>query len=524
MKVKFLKDYITENVKIQAGEIRETSKESAENLISIGYAERVTEFKKISPASVFTSKKTQAEIFNNIQPIFYDKSGLWWLWCNEEKHWKMCDEVDILNMIEDSTGQDIITSKARNETLNALKQYGRKNMPNELPKEWICFKNGIIDISKNEIDSYGLIEPKPEYFITNIIPYELGNEIDTPTMDKIFKEWVGEEYVETLYEIIAYCLLRDYPINRIFCFIGSGLNGKSKYLELIKKFIGSDNCTSTELDILLNSRFEITKLHNKLVCQMGETNFNEISKTSILKKLSGGDLIGFEYKNKLPFDDKNYAKILISTNNLPTTTDKTIGFFRRWMIIDFYNTFSEKKNILDDIPEEEFKALGLKCVYILRTLLKNREFTKEGSIEERQKRYEDRSDPIEKFFKEMIEEDYDGFIFKFSFEKQLSAWLKENRFREVSEKTIAKFMRTKNIPEGRREAPWLSDRNDKRLRSWEGIRWKVDLSNENTHGQQGQDGQDKSTYYTYGNLSVHPMSNLSNLSKNNDPKITEEKI
>lgn len=31
---------------------------------------------------------------------------------------------------------------------------------------------------------------------------------------------------------------------------------------------------------------------------MGETNFNEMSETSILKKLTGGDLIGFEYKNK----------------------------------------------------------------------------------------------------------------------------------------------------------------------------------------------------------------------------------
>jgi len=37
---------------------------------------------------------------------------------------------------------------------------------------------------------------------------------------------------------------------------------------------------------------------------MGETNFNEMSKTSIIKKLTGGDLIGFEYKNKNPFNEK----------------------------------------------------------------------------------------------------------------------------------------------------------------------------------------------------------------------------
>ena len=73
---------------------------------------------------------------------------------------------------------------------------------------------------------------------------------------------------------------------------------------------------------------------------MGETDFNEMKKTSMLKKLSGGDLIGFEYKRKDPFEDKNYAKITISTNNLPSTSDKTIGFYRRWLIIDFPITFS----------------------------------------------------------------------------------------------------------------------------------------------------------------------------------------
>jgi len=481
VKIKFLKDYKTENSDIKKGDIIETSKLSADNLISIGYAERITEFKKVNPASIFTNRKNQSNIFYNSQPYFYDKAGLWWLWDNQEKYWKMVDEIDILNMIEESSQTDIISSRSRNEILNTLKQEGRKNIPEEMPVSWIYFKNGIVDINDKEIN---LIQPEHKYFIKNPIPHEISESIETPTLDKIFIEWVGEEYSETLYEILAYCLYRNYPIHRIFCLIGSGLNGKTSFLELIKKFVGGYNCTSTELDTLLNSRFEITKLHQKLVCVMGETNFNEISKTSILKKLCGGDLIGFEYKNKLPFDGVNYAKIIISTNNLPTTTDKTVGFYRRWIIIDFFNRFTEKKNILEDISEEEFKNLGMKCIFILRSLLKNREFLNEGSIEERQKRYEDRSDPIEKFFKEMIVEDFDSYLFKFSFEKQLNKWLKENRFREVSDKTISKFMSTHKIYEGRREAWWLNDKNDKRLRSWEGIKWKVDLKEDNNLGQQ----------------------------------------
>ncbi len=300
------------------------------------------------PFKVFT-KKNQAKEFNNIQPLFFDKTGMFWLWNLEETKWEIVDEIDILNMISDSTGEDVISSKSRTEIINALKQEGRKRIPKPIKKTWIQFKDKIYDIETGD-----KFEATPDYFVTNPIPWSVSNNPETPVMDKIFEEWVGKKYVPLLYEIIAYSLIPDYPINRLFCFIGGGMNGKSKFLDLLQKFIGMDNVCSTELDTLLTSRFEVTRLHKKLVCLMGETNFNEMSKTSILKKLTGGDVIGFEYKNKNPFEDHNYAKIIIATNNLPTTTDKTIGFYRRWCIIDFPNSFSEKKDILKDITEEEY--------------------------------------------------------------------------------------------------------------------------------------------------------------------------
>ena len=104
------------------------------------------------------------------------------------------------------------------------------------------------------------------------IKWDVSGDPRTPVIDKIFNEWVGEKYIKTLYEIIAYCLISDYPIHRLFCLIGAGLNGKGCFLRLLSKFIGEDNITSTELDVLLSSRFEVTRLHKKLVCMMGETN------------------------------------------------------------------------------------------------------------------------------------------------------------------------------------------------------------------------------------------------------------
>jgi putative DNA primase/helicase len=256
------------------------------------------------------------------------------------------------------------------------------------------------------------------------------------------------------------------------------MNGKSKFLELLRRFIGKDNCCSTELDTLLSSRFEVTRLHKKLVCQMGETNFSEIKKTSILKKLSGGDLIGFEYKGKDPFEENNYSKIIIATNNLPTTDDKTIGFYRRWLIVDFPNQFSEKKDILKDIPDEEYGILAVRCLSILKDLLDKREFSNEGSIELRRRRYEDRSDPLEKFMKEYVEEDFNGHIWKFEFEKKLNKWCKDNRFRELSDISIGKKMKEKGIENNQFMSDWLIEGHRKLLRAWIGIKWKGGIENE----------------------------------------------
>jgi len=75
----------------------------------------------------------------------------------------------------------------------------------------------------------------------------------------------------------------------------------------------------------------------------GRNKFQCIIPNINIKEVSWWDLVGFEYKNKNPFDEVNYAKILIATNNLPATADKTLGFYRRWIIIDFPNRFQKKR-------------------------------------------------------------------------------------------------------------------------------------------------------------------------------------
>lgn len=332
--------------------------------------------------------------FYEQRPFFYDKQNMFWMWNDEEHKYEMVDDTDLMIMLDDMLGfmGQTVNSKLKIQYMEAFKRVGRKHVPKKAPTKWIQFKDRAFSL-----ESGNVYEVQPNYFFTNPIPWELGFSDETPVIDRLITEWVGEDNKQMAYEVIAYCCLSNYPIHMIICLVGCGRNGKSKFLGMISKFLGSDNICSTELDTLLNSRFESFKLYKKLACIMGETNFNVLNKTSLLKKLTGQDLIGFEYKNKKPFDDVNYAKILIGSNSLPVSEDTSEGFYRRWLIINFENIFNEGHDILDDIPITEYNNLAKKVTQILPELIKVGKFSKQGTIEERTERYIMASNPLSNF-------------------------------------------------------------------------------------------------------------------------------
>lgn len=372
---------------------------------------------------------SNVNVFYEHNPFFYDKTQLFWFWKKQEFKWEIVDETDLMNSLEEVLKFKGETSRANIKAryLECFKRIGRKNIPKEPPKHWIQFKNRIFDLKTRETSN-----ATPEWFFCNPIPHEIGKSSDTLVMDALFKSWVGEDNVRTLYEILAYCCYSDYPIHTIFCLIGSGRNGKSRFLDLIRKFIGITNGTSTELDSLLDSRFESAKLYKKLYCVVGETNFGIMQKTSLLKKLSGQDMVGGEYKGKQPFDFQNYSKIIIASNSLPTSMDTSDGFYRRWMIIDFPNEFSEGRDILETIPKEEYCNLSSKIINIIPTLIDFGKFSNQGTIEQRKKMYIMSSNPLPYFIDNFCDKGIDFNIQSQELYRHYVQYLIKHKKRKVS--------------------------------------------------------------------------------------------
>jgi len=121
--------------------------------------------------------------------------------------------------------------------------------------------------------------------------------------------------------------------------VGSGANGKSTLLEVLKAFLGRDNIASIPLQ-QLSRRFTASQLFGKLANIYPDLPSEAFRETGVFKVITGGDQISAEVKYSINFQNfVNYAKMIFSANKIPETSDESDAFFRRWLLINFPNKF-----------------------------------------------------------------------------------------------------------------------------------------------------------------------------------------
>ena len=382
--------------------------------------------------------ETFVDVIFKKNPLYYDISKMWYLWDDNTKKWNMIDKTDVVNIAKSGFGAiGLNTNNIRTQFCNAITDKSRLKKPKELDRYKVQFKDRFWDIKTNKIEKV-----TSSYFAFNPIPHNVGDSEETPIIDEIFEQWVGKDKIK-LYELCAYCLLPDYPFARFWVLIGAGSNGKSTFFDFLTKFLGNYNICGSDLELLFNNQFETSKLYKKLACIIGESDYSSVKNGKKIKNITGNDpTIRFEFKGKDGFTGKSYAKIIISTNQLPETMDKTDGYYRRFIDIMFPNQFPEKYDILARITEQEYENFAKKCLNILKRLLNEAKFTDEGTIEEKATRYEKLSNPFEEFKTKHLVEDYTGFIEFNALFTSYSVFLKENKHNKISYNSFSSILRS----------------------------------------------------------------------------------
>ena len=298
----------------------------------------------------------------------------------------------------------------------------------------IAFRNGVYDINTDQLMSFS-----PEYIITNMIPWDYNpsaySELCDNTLNKIACH--DPEIRSLLEEAIGFNFFRQNELSKSFLMVGSGSNGKSTFLDMVKNVIGRQNYVALDIGEL-SERFSTSSMSGKLACfgDDSDDSFLEGKAIAQFKKIvSGNDLKG-ENKGQDVFFFKPYTKLFFSFNELPRMRNK--GFFaikRRLVIIPFNATFSKEDPDFDSGITWKLKKQDVAEYLIqlgiqgLKRVLANQAFTESQKVNAEVESFERDNNPLLLFLDEVEEDEilnhetkevfarYDTFCFENGFQK-----------------------------------------------------------------------------------------------------------
>lgn len=421
----------------------------------------------------------------SVKDIISEKSwsgsgaGELWIYNEDKGYWEAGARNYLAHYIENLYfGLEDAQKKTHNikEIIQSIER--RSYRPGGLPKprpNLIPFSNGVYDLQADK-----LLPHSPEYGFTSVIPWEYSDEDTDPGyLDQVLKTLVPADRLIDLYELLAYTLWRDYPQAYTFFLVGSGKNGKSVYMNLIRAMIGEENVSDLSIESIISDKFAVGSLENKWANIDSEVVMENMKDSKMLKKLSGRDTIDADRKYMDRSSFYNFAKLIFSCNSLPKSSDTTLAFYRRAMVIEFPYTF-KASNVGDIVRQPTQKMMGpllYRVIQVLKHLYyKKFELSNGGSHVEKMAKYNLISDPIKRFLNQfcVIDNKNTSYIPKSDFRDRLMLWTVQNGMNVQSDKAIGIRLKGDFYLETTRKSFTLESGEDKRVQCWSGVRWAAD--------------------------------------------------
>jgi len=353
----------------------------------------------------------------------------------------------------------------------------------------IAINNGILDLTTREVTPFN-----PEKIFFNKVPVDYNKDAVCPSIEQHFKTVLKhEDDLSVVWEIFGFCLKKEYFIEKAIMFVGDGRNGKGKSVELLKLFLGSENCANVPLQQLESDNFAAVELFHKMANISADLDSKALKRTGYFKSLTGRDMISAPRKFLPRVHFVNFAKMIFCANELPRTYDTTPAFWHRWILLEFPFTFVTQAEIDQNndgtmlkiknpdimttlTTPQELSGLLNKALDGLERMVKNHSFSYSKNTEEVKTLWIRKSDSFSAFLMDMIIEDYDSKISKKEMRRQYSAYCKRHKLKTVSDKSIRASLSDLGVVDD----IFREDYNN--ISYWDGIKFKGGKIAEMGHG------------------------------------------
>lgn len=328
----------------------------------------------------------------------------------------------------------------------------------EAPLNLVCVKNGVYDLTTNT-----LLPHSHEYYFKGRIEINYNPNAKCEKIKQFIASTFEEKYKTLGFEIPAFCLYRQYFIQRAVMLTGTGQNGKSVYLDLVATLLGRENVSSETIQSLCHTNFGTAQLYGKLANINGDLPAVIVQDSGEFKKLTSGmegDSISAQNKFENKFNFLNSAKLLFACNEVPESKDQTDAYFRRWIICDFPYKFvsglpeeeyvgcirKENKQLIKELTnQDELEGFLLESLNSLKVLLAQRDFSNAPTIDEIRHKYNLKSNSAlvfcESYITDEVEEESgkETYVIKEFLLKEYKEFCK---FKGVASRTETGFFKT----------------------------------------------------------------------------------
>lgn len=304
---------------------------------------------------------------------FDHKRGRWLVW--KDGRWWAKDEIQgVVRMAKNVARLRLKNATNRDETKWALRSEARQRLEAmaELAKSerpladsgdgwdsdpWLLgVANGVVDLRTGQ-----LRDGKQSDKITLHSKIAFDPTAKAPRWERFISEVFdgNTELIEYVQRAVGYSITGDVGEQVIFLAYGSGANGKSTFVEMIRHVLGEHayNLPFSAFELSGRSSIpnDIAALENRRFATAIETSESSRLNEARIKALTGSDPITARYLFKEFFTFVPMAKFWLVFNHFPKVNDESEGFWRRVQVISFVHQFPKEKRdkkLLQKLKEE----------------------------------------------------------------------------------------------------------------------------------------------------------------------------
>ena len=291
------------------------------------------------------------EILKNYQLVYIDSVGFYEY---SSGVWKRRTDGYIKSYVDKAYGE-FSTSQRVSAICNLLKSRARQDITFDRQPVW-NFINGTL-----ELDTGKFREHNPNDYCSIQAKYPYNPDATYNNWSSFIDDVTGDDpkSAEILQFIPGYALFQDCPHEKIFVLTGSGGNGKSRYLAILRKLFEPAVTYLKPRDLLKD--FQRIHLRESIINIAGEIRSDLIDVEEVMKSIASGEPQSACFKGEQYVDFIPRCKLVYACNGQLSSSDTSDGLARRLIIVDFKMKFV-------DIPDPNDPYQRRKDIHILDKL------------------------------------------------------------------------------------------------------------------------------------------------------------